>query len=54
MCTHRHSLNIKQTNSEIKAVYLHAYHTLGNSPEKLGNYELCKGIECAVYNQKSQ
>lgn len=48
MCTHTHSLNIKQTNSEIKAVYLHVYRTLGNFPEKLGNYELCKGMEYAV------
>lgn len=48
MCPHTHNLNIKQTNSELKAVYLHAYYTLGNFPEKLGNDELCKRMEDTV------
>lgn len=49
MCTDIHNLNIKQTNSEqFRAVYLHAYHTLGNFPEKLENDELCKGMEYTV------
>lgn len=52
MYTHIHNLNIKQTNSDLKAVYLHAYHSLGNFPENLGNDDLCKGMEYAVWNQK--
>lgn len=48
MYTHIHNLNIKQTNSDLKAVYLHAYHSLGNFPENLGNDDLCKGMEYAV------